>query len=156
MRSHEPADYACPFCALANGRDTEWNVQADVVFRDKATTAFICPKWWEAVPGHVMVIPNDHYENVYAVPDATLGAVYRTAKRLAMALTSACECEGTSMRQHNEPGGGQDVWHFHVHVFPRRANDRLYERNTETRMTTGAERAELAQQLRSVLSEPTA
>jgi histidine triad (HIT) family protein len=127
-------------------------LQTDVVFRDDATTAFICPKWWEAAPGHVLVVPNDHYENVYTVPDTTLGAVYRTAKRLAMALASLNGCEGTSMRQHNEPGGGQDVWHFHVHVFARRANDQLYERNAETRLTTGAERAELAEQLRAVLA----
>ena len=103
-----------------------------------------------------MVIPNDHYENVYAVPDATLGAVYRTAKRLAMALTSACECEGTSMRQHNEPEAGRMSGTSTSSVFPRRAHYRLYERNTETRMPTGAERVELAEQLRGVLSVPTA
>lgn len=56
------------------------------------------------------------------------------------------------MRQHNEPGGGQDVWHFHVHVFPRQANDRLYETNSDTHLTTKDERAPYAKRLRTALT----
>ena len=99
-------------------------------------TAFISPKWWDAAPGHLLVVPNEHHETVYAIPDEALAAVYRTAKALATALTSVSGSEGTSMRQHNAPGGGQDVWHFHVHVFPRRVDDQLYERNSETHLPT--------------------
>ena len=151
MRSHEPPGHSCPFCALVAGGETEWNKQSDVVFRDDATTAFICPKWWDAAPGHLLVVPNEHYENVYAIPDVALAAVYRTAKTLALALTSLGGSEGTSMRQHNEPGGGQDVWHFHVHVFPRRADDRLYERNGETRLPRAEQRRMVAERIRAVL-----
>ena len=56
------------------------------------------------------------------------------------------------MRQHNETGGGQDVWHFHVHVFPRHVDDRLYERNAETRRTSPEERAPFAKRLREALN----
>ena len=56
------------------------------------------------------------------------------------------------MRQHNEPGGGQNVWHFHVHVFPRRADDRLNELNAAARTATVEERASLAAQLRLTLA----
>jgi histidine triad (HIT) family protein len=153
IRSHEPTEYACPFCALVAGGETERNRQTDVVFRDGLTTAFVCPKWWDAAPGHLLVVPNEHYENVYAIPDLSLAAVYRTAKASAAALASALGAEGTSMRQHNEPGGGQDVWHFHVHVFPRRTDDRLYERNAETRFPTVEERTVLADRLRGLLCD---
>jgi histidine triad (HIT) family protein len=141
----------CPFCELAAGRETEANALSDVISRDELTTAFVSPKWWEASPGHVIVVPNEHVQDVYAMPDALLGAVYRTARRIAAAMKLAYGCEGTSMRQHNEAGGGQDVWHFHVHVFPRRAGDRLYERNDETRWTAPEEREPLAERLRSAL-----
>ena len=151
MRSHEPRGYVCPFCALVAGGETEWNKQSDVVFRDDTTTAFISPKWWDAAPGHLLVVPNEHYENVYAIPHDALAGVYRTAKVLAAALTSGSGTEGTSMRQHNEPGAGQDVWHFHVHVFPRRGDDRLYERNSETHLPTLEQRRILAERLRGVL-----
>ena len=152
MRSHRPTDYACPFCALVAGQETEWNALTDVVYRDQETTAFVSPKWWDAAPGHLLVVPNEHRENIYAISDESLAAVYRTAKLMARAITSAYDCEGTSMRQHNEPGGGQDVWHFHVHVFPRTQGDRLYERNAETRMTTSDERARLAEMLGAALA----
>jgi histidine triad (HIT) family protein len=151
MQSHEPTGYVCPICAVVAGEDTALNVQTDVVYRDGETTAFVCPKWWEAAPAHILVVPNDHHENVYVVPDAALAAVYRTAKRVAAGIRSTYDCEGTSMRQHNEPGGGQDAWHFHVHVFPRNADDRLYERNAETRFSTAEERAPYAARLREML-----
>lgn len=132
---------------MAAGEEIAYNAQSDVIYRDVLTTAFICPKWWAAAPGHVLVVPNDHYENVYLIPDQKLAAVYATAKKVAAAMRSAYECEGTSMRQHNEAGGGQDVWHFHVHVFPRHVDDRLCERNGETRLTTAEERAPYAERL---------
>jgi histidine triad (HIT) family protein len=154
IHSHEPSGYACPFCALASGRESGLNSPSDVVLRDAEVTAFVSPKWWEAAPGHVIVIPNEHYENVYALPDRVLAAVYATAKRVAGALRESRGCEGTSMRQHNEPGGGQDVWHFHVHVFPRRRDDLLYERNSITRIASREERASVAVQLTAALVQP--
>lgn len=45
---------------------------------------------------------------------------------MAMALKGAYACDGISTRQHNEPAGNQVVWHYHLHVFPRYNNDRLY------------------------------
>ena len=151
MLSHEPASYACPFCTVVEGGDTEWNAQTDVVYRDAETTAFVSPKWWTVAPAHVIVVPNEHYENIYAIPENSLAGVYRTAKLVAAGMRSAYACEGTSMRQHNEPGGGQDVWHFHVHVFPRRVDDRLYETNADTRRTSAEERAPFAKRLRETL-----
>ena len=44
----------------------------------------------------------------------------------ALALKTAFDCDGVSTRQHNEPAGNQDVWHYHLHVFPRFTDDGLY------------------------------
>jgi histidine triad (HIT) family protein len=153
VHNHEPPGYACPFCRLVGGRDDEHNRQDDVVFRDEATTAFVSPKWWEKNAGHVLVVPNDHVENLYDISPGLLGAVYATAKRVAEAIRATYGCEGISTRQHNEPGGGQDVWHLHVHVFPRWAGDRLYERNAETRWASAEERAPFAARLRERIDE---
>lgn len=151
--THEPAGYECPFCTVVAGGETNANVQSDVVFRDAETTAFVSPKWWTSAPAHVLVVPNEHHENIYVVPDASLAAVYRTVRRLAIAIRAAYDCEGVSTRQHNEPAGYQDVWHLHVHVFPRRPGDDLYLRNRETRWTSPEERAPHAESLRAYLSE---
>lgn len=145
---------ACPFCRLLRGEATEWNGAADVVWRDKRTTAFVSPRWWPGNEGHVIVIPNEHVRDIAAIDDATLGLVYATAKRVADALVAAYDCEGTSMRQHNGAGAGQDVWHFHVHVFPRWAGDDLYARDAEHRFAGAQERRPYAEQLRSRLGSP--
>lgn len=128
------------------------NAPTDIVWQDERTTAFVSPKWWDASPAHVLVIPNEHYENLYAIPDDVLGAVYATAKRIAGALKEAYGCAGTSTRQHNEPAGGQDVFHFHVHVYPRAEGDRLYETHRNVRWTEPDERAPYAERLRRALA----
>jgi histidine triad (HIT) family protein len=149
---HEPPRYRCPFCRLLQGEESEHNRVDDVVWRDEQTTAFVSPKWWPENAGHVIVVPNRHVENLYAIDDELLGAVYATAKRIAVAMKAAYDCEGTSTRQHNEPGGNQDVWHLHVHVFPRADGDGLYARDLEARWVDAAERAPYAARLRAALA----
>ena len=149
--THEPAGYACPFCRLVRGEEGRWNLQDDVVCRDDRTTAFVAPKWWPGVEGHAIVVPNAHVENLYAIDDTLLGAVYSTVRRVAVAIRESYGCGGTSTRQHNEPAGYQDVWHLHVHVFPRYDGDGLYLRHGESRWAAAAERAPYAARLRAVL-----
>lgn len=84
------------------------------------------PSWWPANPGSLLVIPVAHHENVFDLP-AELGTpIQRAVRDAAVALKTAFGCDGISTRQHNEPAGNQDVWHYHVHVFPRWEGDGLY------------------------------
>ena len=71
----------------------------------------------------------------------------RAVRHTALAVKHAFGCSGISTRQHNEPDGNQDVWHYHVHVFPRYPNDGLYG-STGTRVT-GDEVHRAAELLRS-------
>ena len=154
MITHAPRAYDCPFCALVAGGETPRTTQSDVVHRDDATTAFVAAKWWEGNAGHVLVVPNQHFENIYSIPDDVLAQVYATARRVAGAIRETYGCEGTSMRQHNEPAGDQDVWHFHVHVFPRYDGDDLYLNHGRTRWAAAAERIPYAERLRARLASP--
>ncbi|MCY9662658.1 hypothetical protein P5G65_22670 [Paenibacillus chondroitinus] len=70
---------------------------------------------------------------------------------LAKAFKSVYKCEGVSTRQHNEPAGNQDTWHYHLHVFPRYKNDNMYR--SEGRKTTIEERIEYAEKLRTYFEE---
>ena len=151
MKAHAPEGYDCPFCRLVDGADTGYNGRADVVWADAETTAFVSPKWWRDNPGNVIVIPNRHVENLYEIDDDLLGAVYATARRVAIAMKRAYGCAGTSTRQHNEPAGNQEVWHLHVHVFPRHPGDGLYARPDDHRLVDAAERAPYAKRLRAAL-----
>src|SRR5437868_2243505 len=107
--THEPAEYACPFCPIVAGADNDgdWTKQSDVVLRNALVTAFVAADWWPDNHGQVLVVPNGHYENVYSIPDEVLAAVQIAGKRIALAIRSTYGCDGTSFRQHNEPAGNQ-------------------------------------------------
>jgi histidine triad (HIT) family protein len=147
MYNHAPDDYVCPFCLLAQGGASARSSQRDVIFRDDFVTAFIPSHFWENNKGHVIVIPNQHFENIYDLPDELGAQIHRVARQVALAQKECYGCDGVSTRQHNEPGGGQDVWHYHLHVFPRYHGDNLYF--TPRRPTTPEERLPYAEKLRA-------
>lgn len=143
----------CAFCRIASGGRSQNTTPDDVVYRDDLTTAFIGAKWWVNNPGHVLVVPNAHFENLYDVSDDVLGATYATVRRVALAMKSAYGCKGISTRQHNEAAGNQDMFHLHVHVFPRWRDDELYEHHRETSWPSSEEKLAYAEKLRAVLSK---
>ena len=126
--THRPAGYQCPFCRVVAGEDLpgDYTQRSDVVLRDAEVTAFISSAWWPENAGHVLVVPNDHHENVYDIPASALAAVQVAGQRIAVALKAVYGCDGTSFRPHNEPAGNQEVWHYHLHVSPRYHSDELY------------------------------
>jgi histidine triad (HIT) family protein len=151
--SHAPDDYVCNFCRIANGGVGVRTTQHHVVLRSEGVTAFVASHWWPENPGHVLVVTNEHVENLYEFP-APLGAALMDAtRRVAIAMKVAYGCSGVSTRQHNEPDGNQDVWHFHQHVFPRYRDDHLYERHAEKALADETRRLDCAAVLREALGQ---
>lgn len=149
MYNHAPEGYECPLCHVARGLDNDppYTRRSDVVIRDEHVTAFVSSHWWPHNPGHVIVIPNSHVENIYDMSPDLLLAVHTAARQIAIAFKRVYQCDGTSTRQHNEPAGNQDVWHYHLHVFPRYASDDLY--GSRRCITTVEERTPYAHRLRT-------
>lgn len=124
-----------------------WSTPDDIVWRDPQALVLIAAKQWPGTPGHALIVPVVHHEHLYALPDALGAHIHSLARRTALAMKSAYGCEGVSTRQHNEPAGQQDVWHYHLHVFPRWADDQLYV--THGARMAAQERATYAQRLRA-------
>lgn len=143
--NHAEPGYSCPFC-----RNIRYGKSArplEILHRYEQVFVKLNPKWWPRNPGGALVIPIEHYENLYDLP-VELGTPLQAAIRdTALAMKSAYDCDGVSTRQHNEPAGNQDVWHYHVHVFPRFADDGLYGSRGE--WASAADIEERARQLRS-------
>ncbi len=151
MFNHEPENYICPFCSLIQGFKNEkvLSVPSDIIYHDDIVTAFIGSHQWPNNHGNVIIIPNEHFENIYDLPPQLNFNIYRLARSLAIVLKAAYQCDGISTRQHNEPAGNQDVWHYHVHVTPRYMDDNFYSSHREVMPVS--ERAIHAKKIRDKL-----
>nr|WP_241093002.1 HIT domain-containing protein [Xanthomonas bonasiae] len=116
---------------------------------DANVFALVPTHHYGGIQGNCLVIPRGHYENVLDMPDDLGREVFRATRRLAHAMLAAFGCDGISTRQHNGPAGNQDVWHYHLHVFPRYTNDGLYG-GQKVRYAT-EQRIALAARLRAAL-----
>ena len=146
--THRPNGYECPFCVLVAGGPTSLTDQRDVVRRRGGATAIMSPHCFENNHGHVLVVSDEHHENVYELPPAAAHAVADLVRETAIALRETYPgCAGVSIRQNNEPAGGQDVWHFHTHVIPRYPGDRMH--SSRFVLIGGDERRAYADRLRA-------
>ena len=155
MFNHEPAGYQCPFCRVVSGGEDGMTSQHDIVLRTDRVMAMVSSRWWPNNRGHVLVVPTAHHENLYDLPASDGHAVHDIVREIAIAIRHTYGCDGISTRQHNEPAGYQDVWHYHVHVFPRYANDDLYNTRHLPHPALPAERQPYAHRLRTHLAAMT-
>ena len=137
----------CPFCRFVQGIESRHNALADIVYADDELIAFVPPRTWPRNAGNVLIVPRTHGESLYSMPDDLLGRVIVVARQVAVAMKSAYACDGTSLRQHNESAGGQDVFHLHLHVLPRWEGNELYQRHDEFRYVPAEERQVYAARL---------
>jgi len=121
MHNHSPKNYKCPFCLLELNQNDQYTV-----YQDKDIKAFISNREWPPNSGVVLIIPNQHFENLYDMPDKLLSKIHIFSKNMAKVMKKAYKSDGILIRQHNEPSGNQTVFHYHVQVVPRYDNDRFY------------------------------
>ena len=145
MYNHAPPGYECFVCNVVAGEAGD----SVVVTENEHALSIVSRRVWGSGPGHALVVPKTHYENLYDLEDPAALDIHRLTRRIAIALKQAFGCDGTSTRQHNEPAGNQDLWHLHVHVFPRFDGDNLY--GSWYRESTFEERLDFAARLQAVL-----
>jgi histidine triad (HIT) family protein len=111
-------DRGCIFCAIIEGQ-----APAEVVLEDEKTLAFMDIN--PANPGHALVIPKRHVQDIYGMDEEMAAAVMRATVQVAKAIKRALQPDGINLVQSNERAGGQEIFHFHVHVIPRWYGDGL-------------------------------
>lgn len=106
----------CIFCRLVSGE-----IPAAKVHEDDLTLAFM--DIGQVNPGHVLVATKRHAATLLDITPEEAAAVARTAQRVAQAVQAAFDPPGLTLLQANGREGDQTVFHFHLHVVPRHAND---------------------------------
>ena len=75
-----------------------------------------------ATKGHALVLPKDHYDNIYDIDAEVLGKAVKVAQKVIKHATKVLGCEGYNLLQNNGEIAGQTVFHFHMHLIPRYEN----------------------------------
>jgi histidine triad (HIT) family protein len=132
-----PVD-GCRFCAIVAGEEP-----AHVVFEDEISIAFLDHR--PLFPGHSLLVPREHYETIWDLPDELVGPLFANAKSLSEAIRTAMGSQGAFIALNNVVS--QSVPHVHIHVVPRRRKDGLrgffwprtkYASEKEARAAAGA------------------
>jgi histidine triad (HIT) family protein len=97
----------CPFCRIIAGK-----LPAHIIDESDQVIVFL------SLTNHPMVVTKAHTPDIYALPAGTGAAVMEAAIRVARAVKRGLQCDGVYLTQANEPAAGQDVFHYHLHIYP--------------------------------------
>jgi histidine triad (HIT) family protein len=112
---NQPDD--CVICKLVSGE-----LEVSMVYQDDCCSAFLDHQ--PINPGHALIVPNRHSSNLAELDGEEGAQVFRVAQRIAAALrNSGVKCEGVNISLADGEAAGQEVFHVHLHVFPRYVGD---------------------------------
>ncbi|MCI8580986.1 MAG: HIT family protein [Dorea sp.] len=111
-------DNNCIFCKLANGEIPTATLYEDEDFR-------VILDANPASKGHALIIPKEHYANLYELEESLAGKAMILAKKMVAKMTDVLGCDGYNLVQNNGECAGQTVFHFHLHLIPRYKDDRV-------------------------------
>ena len=108
----------CIFCKLANG-----DIPTNTLYEDDCVRVIFDAE--PAAEGHVLILPKEHFDNIYELDDDTAGHVFKVAKKIATAMNKTLDMDGLNVVQNNGEAAGQTVFHFHMHLIPRYEGDHV-------------------------------
>lgn len=117
-RGNVMKDENCIFCKLAAGDIPSATLYEDSDFR---VILDLSP----ASKGHALIIPKEHYRNLYDIDEGLTAKAFVLAKRMVLRLREVLGCDGYNIVQNNEEAAGQTVFHFHMHLIPRYKGDKV-------------------------------
>ena len=109
-------DNNCIFCKIANGEIPSTTLYEDDDFR-------VILDLGPATRGHALLLPKEHYANLFELDDEVAAKALVRAKLVAAKLKKAMHADGFNVVQNNGETAGQTVFHFHMHLIPRYEND---------------------------------
>ena len=106
----------CIFCKIANG-----DIPTNTLYEDEAFRVIL--DMGPATRGHALILPKEHYENLYELSEDAAAGVMLLAKKMATSMAQKLHADGFNLVQNNGEAAGQTVMHFHLHLIPRYEND---------------------------------
>ena len=114
----EMTDKDCIFCKIAGG-----NIPSSTVYEDEQFRVILDLS--PATKGHALILPKQHYANIFEIDEHVLKDLIVLAKKVATAMKETLNCDGVNIVQNNGEIAGQTVFHFHMHLIPRYEGDNV-------------------------------
>ena len=134
------ADKDCIFCKIANGEIPSATIYENSDFRVILDVA-------PANRGHALIIPKEHFQDIFDIDAVTAGKLFSLATEVARAMKSVLHCDGLNIVQNNGLIAGQTVFHFHLHLIPRYEGDGI-KLTWEQHESDSTDLQELAREIR--------
>ena len=106
----------CIFCKIAKGEIPSATIYETSEFKVMLDVA-------PANKGHALIIPKEHFDNIFEIDGETAGKLFSLATVVARAIKEETDCDGMNIVQNNGEVAGQTVNHFHLHLIPRHKED---------------------------------
>lgn len=106
----------CIFCKLANGE-----IPTNALYEDDIVKVIFDAN--PAAKGHVLILPKEHFDDIYGMDDETAAHVFKVALKISKTYRKALDFDGLNIVQNNGEAAGQTVFHFHMHIIPRIKGD---------------------------------
>ena len=106
----------CIFCKLANG-----DIPTNSIYEDDKFNVILDNG--PATKGHALILPKDHADNLFELPEETAADAMKLARKLGKHIMDILGADGLNIVQNNGPVAGQTVMHFHLHIIPRYEGD---------------------------------
>ncbi|MGC8617735.1 MAG: HIT family protein [Thermoplasmata archaeon] len=106
----------CVFCRILDGLE-----EGTFIYRDSTVSAFL--DIHPLFEGHTLVVPNEHFRDVSDVKPEILAEVMKVAQMISKLMIDNLGAEGVNIMHSTGRPAGQTIYHFHVHVLPRRTGD---------------------------------
>lgn len=108
-------DDNCIFCKIIGGE-----IPSNTIYEDDTFQVILDVN--PASKGHALILPKEHYANLYEIDEEVAAKAMKLAKKLAVHMTEVLGCDGFNILQNNGTVAGQTVFHFHMHLIPRYRN----------------------------------
>ncbi len=108
----------CIFCKIVKGE-----INSAKIWEDNDVLVFLDVN--PLTKGHCLVIPKQHFENIFDIDKEILKKVIVATKSISEKIKESLYANGINIMQANGKNAGQEVVHFHLHIIPRYENDGL-------------------------------
>lgn len=102
----------CIFCKIIAKE-----IPSSIIYEDEKVIAFLDIS--QTTRGHTLVVPKEHFANIYSVDEETLNHLIKVVQKLSVKLKSKLDANGINVLNNNELSAGQTIEHLHFHIIPR-------------------------------------